>query len=180
MPSKICCYPSSTPRSTSSAKTKKFGKAAFVRETSAPPVGCKKIRKTKLYFHLHDHPISKGERTKKEKKDPPQATWKDALLEMSVELAFVLLSAAIGFGIVSLFPLDMIDDEAMDLFIFIGGFILVAVIALVAFIIHIMKTNRKTKDLQRIYRSLKGKFTLTLMTVTRKKTEKRSISPSSR
>lgn len=106
---------------------------------------------------------------KTEKKDPQQATWKDALLEISVELSFGLLSAAIGFGIVSLFPRDMIDDEAMDLFIFIGGFILVAVIALVAFIIHVMKTNRKTKDLQRIYRNLKEKYTVTLMTVTRKK-----------
>ena len=121
---------------------------------------------------MHDHPISKGEHMKKEKtekKDPQQATWKDALLEISVELSFGLLSAAIGFGIVSLFPRDMIDDEAMDLFIFIGGFILVAVIALVAFIIHVMKTNRKTKDLQRIYRNLKEKYTVTLMTVTRKK-----------
>ena len=105
----------------------------------------------------------------KPKKDSNQATWKDALLEGLVELVFGLLCIVIGFGIASLFPSEMIDDEAMDLFIFIGGFLLVAVISLVAFIIHIIKTNRETKDLRRIYRNLKGKHTVTLMTVTRKK-----------
>ena len=105
----------------------------------------------------------------KTKKDPDQATWKDALLEGLVELVFGLLCLVIGFGIASLFPSETIDDEAMDLFIFIGGFILVAVIALVAFIIHMIKTNRETKDLRQIYRRLKGKHTVTLMQVTRKK-----------
>lgn len=106
---------------------------------------------------------------KPNKKDPEQATWKDTLLEGLVELVFGLLCIVIGFGIASLFPKEMIDDEAADLFLFIGGVILVAFISAIAFVIHLIKTKKQTKPLRSVYRNLKQRHTVTLMTVTRKK-----------
>ena len=105
----------------------------------------------------------------KPKKDSNQATWKDALLEGLVEVVFGVLCAVIGFGVAALFPKEMIDDEATDLFLFIGGVILVAFISAIAFVIHLIKTKKQTKPLRSVYRNLKQRHTVTLMTVTRKK-----------
>ena len=105
----------------------------------------------------------------KPKKDSNQATWKDALLEGLVEVVFGVLCAGIGFGVAALFPKEMIDDEATDLFLFIGGVILVAFISAIAFVIHLIKTKKQTKPLRSVYRNLKQRHTVTLMTVTRKK-----------
>ena len=105
----------------------------------------------------------------KPKKDSNQATWKDALLEGLGEVVFGVLCAVIGFGVAALFPKEMIDDEATDLFLFIGGVILVAFISAIAFVIHLIKTKKQTKPLRSVYRNLKQRHTVTLMTVTRKK-----------
>ncbi len=102
------------------------------------------------------------------KKDGKSHSWKNALWSGAIELIFLFSVVAIGLGIMLLFPHEAIKDIPYELFLLLGGIVFLAVSGIIALIVHLVKTKRKTKDLRFIYTALKHKHNLTLMTVTRK------------
>ena len=111
------------------------------------------------------------------KKDNHTSTWKDELLSGLAEPAFYLVCGIVGFGILFLLPDEMTEDAPFELFCMLGGFVVIAAVVIVGWIVHKRKTKKQTKDLKLIYKLLKGKYTVTLMTLTRKTDEKMILVP---
>ncbi len=98
-------------------------------------------------------------------------TWKDALMEGLGEfLIFLILLIIlfIAFVLTRLLPAENIKDVPLEIFMLLSFLILLAIIGIIFLVIHIVKIKKKTKDLQYIRKSFKGKYNLVLMTLTKK------------
>ena len=101
------------------------------------------------------------------KKDNRAYTWKGELCNVIGELILAFAAIGIGLGIAFLLPHETIKDIPAELLFMLGGLILFAVIGIVALTIHLIRQKRKNKDIKFIYNTLKNKYKLTLMLVTR-------------
>ena len=101
------------------------------------------------------------------KKDNRAYTWKGELWNGIGELILAFAAIGIGLGIAFLLPHETIKDIPAELFFMLGGLILFAAIGIVALTIHLIRQKRKNKDIKFIYNTLKNKYKLTLMLVTR-------------
>jgi hypothetical protein len=102
------------------------------------------------------------------KNDKQPSGWKNELLSGLVELAFYVICGAVGLGILFLLPDEMTENTPFELFCTLGCFVIIAIGVIVGWIANMRKTKKQTKDLKLIYKRLKGKYTVTLMTLTRK------------
>ena len=101
------------------------------------------------------------------KKDNRAYTWKDELWSKIGKLIILLAASGIGLGISFLLPHETTKDIPAELFIMLGGLILFAVFGIVGLTIHLIRQKRKNKNIKFIYNTLKNKYKLTLMLVTR-------------
>ena len=101
------------------------------------------------------------------KKDNRSYTWKDELWNGIGEIILTFAAIGIGLGIVALLPHEAIKDIPAELFFILGGIILFAIIGIVVLTGYLIKQKKKNKDIKFIYNTLKNKYKLTLMFVTR-------------
>ena len=101
------------------------------------------------------------------KKDRRSYSWKNELWNGIGELILAFAAIGIGLGIAFLLPHEKVKDIPAELFFMLGGLILFSVIGIVALTIHLIRQKRKNKDIKFIYNTLKNKYKLTLMLVTR-------------
>ena len=110
------------------------------------------------------------------KKENRSHTWSSELWDGIAELALGFAAMGIGLGIASLLPREAIQDIPTDTFFMLGGIILFFVIGIIALTVHLIKKKKKNKDIKFIHNTLKNKYPLTLMLVTRMKNgEKRDF-----
>ncbi len=98
----------------------------------------------------------------KKEKSESKATFKDALLELGLEIAIGLVTFVVGAVILNLISPDLLDGE-LDFVMFFGMIVLVAVSCFVAIPIWLIKKHRKPKDIKRIYKLLTQKYALELV-----------------
>ncbi len=104
-----------------------------------------------------------------EKSNPKkQSTWKAELGEGLKELAFWLLVFCISVLLVFLVPSEIRKNIPIELFELFWVLSFIISVSVIYFIIHIVKTKIKAKDLRYIHKSFEGKYDLELTTVTRK------------
>ena len=101
------------------------------------------------------------------KKDNRSYIWKDELWNGIGEIILTFAAIGIGLGIVALLPHETIKDIPAELFFILGGIILFAIIGIVVLTGYLIKQKKKNKDIKFIYNTLKNKYKLTLMLVTR-------------
>ena len=101
------------------------------------------------------------------KKDQGSHTWKNELWNGIWELMLAFAAIGIGLGIAFLFPHEKIKDIPAELFFMLGGLILFAVVGIVALTVHLIRQKKKNKDIKFVYNTLKNKYKLALMLVTR-------------
>ena len=77
------------------------------------------------------------------KKDKKPYSWTNQLLEGLMELLFVFAAIAIGLGIAFVFPHTALQNIPAEVFFFLGGCLLVAVICVAAWIVRRIKKKRK-------------------------------------
>ena len=111
-------------------------------------------------------------KNKRKPSDPKQATWKDALSEGLAEIAVWLVIGAIALLFTLIFPYDIIKEIPFEILMVFAFLIFVILFVMIFSVIHVVKTKKKTKDLQYIRKSFKGKYDLIPMTVNKKFTEK--------
>ena len=109
--------------------------------------------------------MKKKENNHDTKKEPEQATWKAELWEGLKELAFWLLVSCIAVLLTFLVPSEIRKNIPFELFL---GLSFIISFSVIYFIIHIVKTKIKAKDLRSIHKSFEEKHDLELTTVTRK------------
>ncbi len=101
------------------------------------------------------------------KKKTQKGEWKNALLDGLGELLVYFVAFAIGLGIVLLLPNDIGRNLDPEFVVFIGIIVLITAMVLIAVPIYLFLKNRKMKEFKFIYNSLKDKYDLTLLTVTK-------------
>ena len=101
------------------------------------------------------------------KKDNRAYTWKDELWNGIGELILAFGAGGIGLGIAFLLPHETIKDIPAELFFILGGFILCAIVGIVALIAHLIRSRKKNKDIKFIYNTLKNKYKLTLLLISK-------------
>ena len=100
-----------------------------------------------------------------------KSSWKWQLAEGLIELAVCMSALALGFVILLLLSggdLEGISSEVIEIFMLVGMIALAIVCGFVFLIIHIVKSRRRSKDVRTIYKRLRDRYKLSLMTVTRK------------
>ena len=101
------------------------------------------------------------------KKDKGSHTWKNELWNGVWELMLVFAAIGIGLGIAFLLPYKKLKDIPAELFFMIGGLILFAAFVIVALTVRLIRKKNRNKDLKFVYNTLKHKYKLALMPVTR-------------
>ena len=103
------------------------------------------------------------------KKETGSHTWSGELWNGIAKIALVFAAMGIGLGIAFLLPREAIQDIPFEIFLMLGGIVLFLVIGIIALTVHLIKQKKKNKDIKFIYNTLKNKYPLTLMLVTRMK-----------
>ncbi len=101
------------------------------------------------------------------KKDEKPSRWKEELLSGLGEIIFMLCAALVTAGVMMLFPYELVKD-VFDVFFFFICIILIVIIGAVIFIVDIVRKRKKNKDIRFIYKTLKDKYKLVMMTLTRR------------
>ena len=106
---------------------------------------------------------------KKDKKEKSRPLWVDQLLEGLGELIFYLVILAGAFLLMLLFGIDEADEGVIEILMIPSGLVVCLLVGIVMLIHYLVKCHKRAKELKKIYKQLKPKYNLTLMTVTRKK-----------
>ena len=106
---------------------------------------------------------------KKDKKEKSRPLWVDQLLEGLFELLFYLVVLVGTFLLMLLFGIDEADGEVIGVLMIPSGIVVFLLVGIVMFINYLVKCHKRAKELKKIYKLLKPKYNIFLMTVTRKK-----------
>jgi hypothetical protein len=93
----------------------------------------------------------------------------DQLLEGLGELIFYLVILAGAFLLMLMFGIDEADEGVIEILMIPSGLVVCLLVGIVMLIHYLVKCHKRAKELKKIYKLLKPKYNLTLMTVTRKK-----------
>lgn len=105
----------------------------------------------------------------KDKKEKSRPLWVDQLLEGLGELIFYLVILAGAFLLMHLFGIDEADEGVIEILMIPSGIVVCLLVGIVMLIHYLVKCHKRAKELKKIYKQLKPKYNLVLMTVTRKK-----------
>ena len=106
---------------------------------------------------------------KKDKKEKSRSLWADQLLEGLGELLFYLVILAGAFLLMLLLGIDEADEGVIEILMIPSGLAVCLLVGIVMLIHYLVKCHKRAKELKRIYKQLKSKYNIFLMTVTRKK-----------
>ena len=101
------------------------------------------------------------------KKNKESSSWRYVLWDLFGEIILFLAVFSIGLGIAVLFPHETVKNTPAEIFFILGGVVLCFVVGIVSLTVHFVKQKKKNKDTKFIYNTLKSKYKLILMLITK-------------
>lgn len=110
----------------------------------------------------------KNPETKKREKGRLSGALAEGVLELLVELVFMVVALFFGFLILSVYPKEKLANVDGELVMLIGMIGLIVPIGLIILACYLIKKKRGRKMVKSVYKTLKGKYDLKTVTLTRK------------
>ena len=110
----------------------------------------------------------KNPETKKREKGRLCGALAEGILELLVELVFMVVAVLFGFLILSVYPKEKLANVDGEFVMVIGMIGLMVPVGLIILACYLIKKKRGRKMVNSVYKALKGKYDLKTVTLTRK------------
>ena len=110
----------------------------------------------------------KNPETKKREKGRLCGALAEGILELLVELVFMVAAVLFGFLILSVYPKEKLANVDGEFVMVIGMIGLMVPVGLIILACYLIKKKRGRKMVNSVYKALKGKYDLKTVTLTRK------------
>lgn len=110
----------------------------------------------------------KNPETKKREKGRLRGALAEGVLELLVELVFMVAAVLFGFLILSVYPKEKLANVDGEFVMVIGMIGLMVPVGLIILACYLIKKKRGRKMVNSVYKALKNKYSLKTVTLTRK------------